>query len=179
MTPSETVALTRYVKACCPQQQIDQYTPDAWFDLLGDLESADCLAAVREVCKRQPFIAPAEIRAEVRRVRRERLAHEIIPAPPAELTDEPGRYQAALKAEVKRVADGFGLPKAVAALSGEMPPPAAEVRKALGAALPPPERLLPPEEIARRQAAESRAARAADVIAGTIEPDEDEGEPAA
>jgi len=175
VTPTETVALTRYVKACCPQQQIDDYTPDAWFDLLGDLSLADCLAAVREVCKRQPFIAPAEIRTEVRRVRRERLAREIVPAPPSELTDEPGRYQAALQAGVKRVADGFRVPQAITSgLPGEMPPPAAEVRKALGPALPPPERLLPPEEIARRQAAESRAARSAPA---NIEPEE--GEPAA
>ena len=66
MTHAETVLLTRYVKACCPQQAIDRYTPDAWHDLLGDLAPEDCRAAVVTVAKRQPFVAPAEIRAEVR-----------------------------------------------------------------------------------------------------------------
>jgi hypothetical protein len=174
VTPSEAVALTRYVKACCPQQQIDQYTPDAWHDLLGDLELADCLAAVREVCKRQAFIAPAEIRTEVRRVRRERLERAPVAAPPAELTDDPGKYREALKGEIKRIADGFSVTRAIGALPGTPPAPVAEVRKALGPAIPPAERTLPPEEIARRQAAESRAARGAPV---NVEPEE--GEPAA
>ncbi len=175
MTPHETLLLTRYVKACCPQQHIDEYTPDAWHDLLADLDSADCRDAVAAIVKRQPFIAVADIRAEVKRIRRDRIEHNPIAPPAPELTDEPGRYQAALQADVKRVADGFRLPKAVAALSsGTTPPPVAEVRKALGPASPPPERTLPPEEIARRQAAESRAQRGAPV---NVEPDE--GEPAA
>jgi len=177
VTPSEAVALTRYVKACCPQQQIDQYTPDAWHDLLGDLELADCLTAVREVCKRQPFIAPAEIRAEIRRARNDRLAREIVSAPPAELTDEPGRYKAELEAGIKRIADGRSVRKAIGKLPSETPPHITEVRKALGPAIPPAERNLPPEEIARRQAAESRAARGANVIPGEVIADE--GEPAA
>lgn len=62
--------LTRYVKACCPQQAIDEYTPDAWHDLLGNLGLADCRAAVAAVAKRQPFVAPAEIIAEVKRASR-------------------------------------------------------------------------------------------------------------
>ena len=40
MTPQETLLLTRYVKACCPQQAMDDFTPDAWHDLLGDLTPA-------------------------------------------------------------------------------------------------------------------------------------------
>jgi hypothetical protein len=176
MTPTETVALTRYVKACCPQQAIDDYTPDAWYDLLGDLELADCRAAVKEVCKRQPFIAPAEIRAEVRRVRNDRLAREIVSAPPPELTDKPGRYQTAIQAGAKRIADGFSVRRAIARTPAEIPPAAIEARKALGPALARPERVLSPQEAARRQVAESRATRGVPV---TTEPVEDEGEPAA
>lgn len=70
MTHEETVLLARYVRACCPQQAIDEYTPDAWHDLLGDLELADCRAAVAAVAKRQPFVAPAEIITEVKRAQR-------------------------------------------------------------------------------------------------------------
>ncbi len=65
MTREETVLLTRYVRACCPQQAIDKYTPDAWHDLLGDLELADCRAAVGTIARQQPFVAPSEIRAHI------------------------------------------------------------------------------------------------------------------
>lgn len=174
MTPSETVVLTRYVAACCPQQAIDDYTPDAWHDLLSDLSAADCRAAVTAVAKRQPFVAPAEIRAEVRRIRRDRLEREI-PAPPPELADEPGKYQQVLQASIKRIADGKQVRLAIGAAASEQPPPpVAEVRKALGPAIPPAERLLSPQEAARRQVAESRAARGA---RATTEPDD--AEPAA
>jgi hypothetical protein len=70
MTPEETVLLTRYVKACCPQQAIDRYTPDAWHDLLGEFDAAECRAAAAAVARRQPFVAPSEIIAEVERERR-------------------------------------------------------------------------------------------------------------
>jgi hypothetical protein len=106
MRPDETVLLTAYVKACCPQQAIGEYTPDAWHDLLGDLRLEDCRAAVAEVAKRQPFVAPAEIRAEVARVRQERLRENPVPAPPPELLDNPEAYKAYLRRSAKRIADG-------------------------------------------------------------------------
>ena len=164
MTPSETVMLTRYVAACCPQQAIDDYTPDAWHDLLGDLPLADCRLAAAAVARRQPFVAPAEIRAEIRRARNDRLSREIVAAPPPELADEPGRYKAALEAGVRKIADGLAIPKAICEPVREDEPPEtwAEAR----VKFPPP---LTPQEIALQQAAESRAARAA----------ADEGEPAA
>ena len=164
MTPSETVMLTRYVAACCPQQQIDDYTPDAWYDLLGDLDMADCRAAVREVGKRQPFIAPAEIRAEVRRIRNDRLTRELPPAIPPELADEPGRYKAALEAGVRKIADGLAIPKAICEPVREDEPPEEWTETRARFKAPP-----TPQEVALQQAAESRAARAA----------ADEGEPAA
>jgi len=106
MTPEEAVILTAYVKACCPQQAIGEFTPDAWHDLLGDLSLADCREAVVAVAKRQPFVAPAEIRAEVRRIRDERLEATPIPAPPAELLDDDDAYKRHLRESAKRIADG-------------------------------------------------------------------------
>jgi|ERR1035441_7720869 hypothetical protein len=107
MTPQETLLLTRYVKACCPQQAMDDFTPDAWHDLLGDLTLADCRAAVVAVAKSQPFVAPFEIRAEVRRARNERIMDAGgVPAPPPELIDNPAAYSAALRAAATALADG-------------------------------------------------------------------------
>ena len=106
MTPPETVLLTEYVRACCPQQAIGEYTPDAWHDLLGDLSLADCKAAVAQVARRQPFVAPAEIRAEIKHARSERLRETEIPPPPPELLDNPAAYRAALRASAVAIADG-------------------------------------------------------------------------
>jgi hypothetical protein len=164
MTPQETVLLTAYVKACCPQQALGEYTPDAWHDLLGDLSLADCREAVAAVAKRQPFVAPAEIRAEVRRIREARLARTPLPAPPAELADEPGRYQRIVKANIERIAAGLDVSKALEGpprgpLAGEPPEEWQQVREAIK----PPVQLRPdPRDLAREQAAESRRQRGAD-----------------
>lgn len=120
MTPSETVMLTRYVKACCPQQAMDEFTPDAWHDLLGDLSLNDCRAAAAEVAKRQPFVAPSEIREEVRRVRDKRLQDTEVPPPPPELLDNPAAYQAALYAATVAIADGRDPHRAMAAVTGRV-----------------------------------------------------------
>lgn len=163
MTPHETLLLARYVKACCPQQAIDEYTPDAWHDLLGDLPATDCREAVIAVAKRQPFVSPAEIRAEIKRIRRDRLDREVMPALDAGLADQPGRYQAELHAAVRRIADGRHIRLALPPVREDAPPQeVAEVRAALGPALP-----RNKQELARRQAAESRAERAAREVPGT------------
>lgn len=43
---------------------MDEYTPDAWFDLLEDLPLEVAKSAVVRIARRQPWVAPAEIRAE-------------------------------------------------------------------------------------------------------------------
>lgn len=175
MKPTETVLLTEYVKACCPQQArtMGEYTPDAWHDLLGDLSLADCREAVAAVARRQPFVAPAEIRTEVRRIRDGRIARSVLAAPPPELTDDPAAYRRALAEGVQQAADGIAAPQGdQRAITGGQPQPErrthgrpaalrtalAEFRSALG-----PARLrraaadLP--EIAREQAAYARSER--------------------
>lgn len=109
MTSEETVILVRYVKACCPQQQIDAYTPDAWHDLLGDLHLTDARHAVAAVARRQPFVAPAEIRAEVRRIREDRIGPAgpgLPPVPPAADPDDTRGYLQALRQQQTGIADG-------------------------------------------------------------------------
>ena len=146
-----------------------------WEGLVGDLPATDAQAAViTHYRESREWIMPADVRGRVKAMRRDRLDRGTVPAPPAELTDEPGKYQAALQSRVREFADGRSVQRAIGRLPSETPPPIAEVRKALGPALPPAERLLPPEEIARRQAAESRAARGAPIA---TEPEA--GEPAA
>jgi hypothetical protein len=110
------------------------------------------------VARRQPFVAPAEIRAEVRKLRDDRLARTPLPAPPAELADEPGRYQRAVQAGVKRIADGHQLHRAIAGapLPGEPP---AEWQRAKEALTEPVPEKPDPRQVAAEQVAEMRDRR--------------------
>ncbi|HEY9410951.1 MAG TPA: hypothetical protein VIP77_15320 [Jiangellaceae bacterium] len=109
MTPREAVILVRYVEACCPQQKFDEFSPDAWHDLLGDLALGDCRAAARAVAQRQPFVAPSEIRAEVKAIREARLGPPgpgLSPIPPPADPDDDKAYRAALREQQTRIANG-------------------------------------------------------------------------
>lgn len=105
MTPAESLTITRMVRAVCPQQKFDEYTPDAWHKLLEPLSFADCETAVIELGRRQTFISPAEITTEVRRARNARLALVAEEVPDADPND-PIAWKAALLAGRVRVADG-------------------------------------------------------------------------
>lgn len=70
MKPTETVKLVAVVKALCPAQAIDQFTPDAWHEVLAPCDLEDCLRAVRELAGRQPYISVSDIATVVRETRR-------------------------------------------------------------------------------------------------------------
>lgn len=106
MTPSEVVVLARYVKACCPQQAIDEFTPDAWHDLLGDLRLEDCRSAVADIAKLQPFVGPSEIRSRVKEVRQERLDRTPVPPAPPHIAGNGDAYREWHGTWRKRIADG-------------------------------------------------------------------------
>ncbi|MEU2514329.1 hypothetical protein [Streptomyces syringium] len=109
MTPDETVILTRYLRALCPQQRFDEYTPDAWHDLLAPYDLGDARQAAAVVASRQPFVSPAEIIAEVRRARAGRIRHVHGPGQAPEIPDadpdDVHAYLAALRAQRTRAAD--------------------------------------------------------------------------
>ena len=174
MTPDETVDLLT-VAAAFDQRTVGEGDAMAWYAVVGDLDFTEAKQAViGHYTDSTDRIMPAHVRVRVKAARRDRLARELVTPPPAELTEAPGRYKAALDAEIRKIADGRSVQKAIGRLPSETPPSIDELRKELGPASPPPERTLPPEEIARRQAAESRASRGAPAH---VEPDE--GEPAA
>ena len=157
MNREETIHLCRYVKACCPQQAIDEYTPDAWHDLLGDLSADDCLAAVRSLVRRQPFAAPAEIRTEVARIRSARLeGFQYVPVAGDEHT---AVYLANLRAQRAAVADGYR-PAAPPALPASEPQ-AEAVRDLVAGVFPePPATDEPPARHAAETTAETRRRKA-------------------
>ncbi|MER5584065.1 hypothetical protein ABT090_20835 [Streptomyces asoensis] len=115
MTPDETVVLARYVRALCPQQKFDEYTPDAWHDVLADFGLADARAAAAAVARRQPFVSPAEIIDEIRKIRDDRASSYQGPGLSAEIPDaDPDDVQAylsALRGMRTRAADGLEMKK--------------------------------------------------------------------
>lgn len=129
MNHQETVALARYVKACCPAQAIDEYTPDTWHDLLGDLDLEACRQAAARVARRQPFVAPAEIRAEVRAERERRLAacrsDQLLPD--GEVASDVRAYLRQLRERITAVADGQRPPEVVVSASPGRELPASPV----------------------------------------------------
>lgn len=104
MNKTEAITLCRFVKACCPQQTLDEYTPDAWAMLLDDVRFNDAREAVTDLAKRQNFISPAEIRLTVANIRRDRLNHAPDYQPPPGLTD--AEYIGWLKQTRRLIADG-------------------------------------------------------------------------
>lgn len=107
MNREEAIMLCRYVKACCPQQAIDQYTPDAWADHLEAVPYEDAKAAVKEITAKQPFVTVAEVLTIVKRIRAKRIADAGDLCPPPGLTDEQERRW--LGEARRRIGDGESL----------------------------------------------------------------------
>ena len=103
MNSREAVLLVRYVRALCPSQKIDEFTPDAWFDILAAYDLDACRSACAALAHRQPFIAPSEIITEVRRERRARLENFAYEPPPVE---QDPRYIQRLRGQLRAVASG-------------------------------------------------------------------------
>lgn len=107
MTPMEAVALCRFTAACCPSQKFDELTPDAWGLLLEDIRFVDAKDAVTTVARKQPWVSPAEIIAEVKRMRRKRIDEFGPITPPADLDpDDVGAYREWWANVQKAIADG-------------------------------------------------------------------------
>lgn len=106
MNDQEMATLVRFVKALCPAQKIDEYTPDAWTLVIGDLEFADAEAAVKKLGRAQAFIAAADIATEVGRMRAARLASYVETEPDVEDPDDWRAYMAALRAGRFKAASG-------------------------------------------------------------------------
>ncbi|MFE2164833.1 hypothetical protein ACFXB3_07135 [Streptomyces sp. NPDC059447] len=113
MNGEEIVILTRYIRALAPQQKFDEYTADAWEDVLGDYPLEAARRAAATVARRQPFISPAEIIEVIEQQRAENASDFQGPGLPAEVPDadpdDPIAYIAALRAQRYRAADGHEL----------------------------------------------------------------------
>jgi hypothetical protein len=96
----------------------------AWLQAIGDLPYDDSRAAViAHYSASTDRIMPGHIRAAVKRTRTQRIAATPLPAPPAELTGQPGRYQAAIRDGIRRLADGLHISRAIGGTPRDGEPP--------------------------------------------------------
>lgn len=119
MNDQEIAALLRMVKALCPAQKFDEYTPDAWLLVLDDVPIEDAVATLKPLARTHRFIAPADIAEAIRAQRAVRpdvrSVDEATQVPDADPDDVPA-YLAALRAGASRAATGLERPRPVAAL---------------------------------------------------------------
>ena len=112
MTPTEAALLCAYAEQCCPQQKFNEYTGDAWGDLLAEIRYTDAKEAVIAITRRSPWISPAEIIAEVRKMRAKRIDEYGPVTPPADLDpDDTVAYVAWWRDVQRQIADGDMKPK--------------------------------------------------------------------
>ena len=114
MNRADAIKLCRYVHAATPAQKLDEYTPQAWADILEDLPCGfdDARAAVVAIKRRQVFVDCSDIIAEVRAMRDERIRQHPPPAPPPELLDDPEAYRQHLRDSARAAAEGSDGPRA-------------------------------------------------------------------
>lgn len=68
MRDTEIVAIVAYVSQLNPAQKVDEYTADAWADVLRDVpaDMGTAKLAVVRIARRQQWISPGEVRKEIR-----------------------------------------------------------------------------------------------------------------
>ena len=114
MTPVEAVKFVRFVSALWPQQRLEDETPDAWYAAgLKDVDPQDAGEAATRLAPHKVFISLAELLAEVRKLRAERIERAPLPAPDAALTDDPVAYRESFQSMLATFADGRTLPKQI------------------------------------------------------------------
>lgn len=110
MNPFQANEVLFKVLAYCPAQSMNEHTPDAWAEALDDIRHADALEAVRRLGRRpiEPgqsrFIDPGHVRAEVARIRKERIDNHPQPEPPSGLAS--ADFLSWQRAVNERIADG-------------------------------------------------------------------------
>ncbi|WP_393075144.1 hypothetical protein [Streptomyces sp. LN704] len=135
MNSQEAAVLCRYVRALCPQQKFDEYTPDAWHDILRNYLLDEARPAAATLASRQAFVAPGEIATEIRRNRADRMARHTDPTPAAN-PDDPQAYRDELAATRYAVATGQQQPATHELTAGPMHPDVAARLKTLGTYVP-------------------------------------------
>jgi hypothetical protein len=108
MNREEWVIAFRYIKAMYPQQRFDEYTPDAWYRVLGTYDGHAVEAAVVTCAAKKPFVSPAEIIAAIRDTSAERVGE--FQYEPLDPDETPEQYIANYRRQLAEVVAGHRPP---------------------------------------------------------------------
>lgn len=112
MNGDEAVKLTKMVRYAVPSQSFEDETAVIWAMALKNVRFEDAMQAVVNLVgddkRDSPYIAPSDVRREVKRIRGARLdAFGPLPAPPKEVQEgTSGQYQAWMRDAKQQIADG-------------------------------------------------------------------------
>ena len=116
MNPEQTFDLLTQHIAPRDGRTVGKVDVTVWHADIGDLSFDDaCTAVATHFRESDAWLMPKHVRAEVRRIRDERIAAGPIPDPG---TDDPAEYIRRLKASTKAIADGTMPPLAIEAGEG-------------------------------------------------------------
>ena len=104
LNSQEAVALCRYAKAMWPHMAVDEFTPDAWGDVLAGFRAEDCKEAIVNLAKREDFVSVGAIYGEVKRIRHKRVLSVTLPDAPPGLN--PAEYAEWFARVHREAADG-------------------------------------------------------------------------
>ncbi len=105
MNLREATSLIVMVRAGCPGMEIVEGMPEMWQATLDDVRLVDAQQAVVALVRASPrWIAPADVRGEVRRIRDDRLDRTPMPTPPLGL--DPAQGVVWRRDMLRRIADG-------------------------------------------------------------------------
>jgi hypothetical protein len=100
----EWVAVYHYIQAMFPQQRFDEFTPDAWYEVLGEYDMYTVKTAVNVHAAKRPFISPAEIIAAIRDTSAERMDEFVYE--PSDPDETPEQYLANRRRQLDAVRRG-------------------------------------------------------------------------
>ena len=108
MRPTEAVMLTGYLRAHFPSQPVDEFTTEALEETLAAYPASDCKQAVLNIAERgEKWCSPTDVKAEVKRIRSQRVASYGPIEPPADVDPDDVRgYRRWLQTTIKAIADG-------------------------------------------------------------------------
>lgn len=105
MNIGQAEQVVKFVAQAAPAQKLNDGTAAVWHAILGGIRFADAIEACGRIARRQAWIAPADIIAEVKVIKDDRVDRIEMPVPNAN-PDDPKAYAAEYRAVRTAIRDG-------------------------------------------------------------------------
>lgn len=109
MNRTETVLLLRKIRAYKPAQTMDEYTPDAWQEVLAGVPADDAMSVVQDLARELTWIGVDDVAQRAKAITSRRINDgeaDLIPPPDLATPEQVNAYQDWLKGARARLAAG-------------------------------------------------------------------------